>query len=119
MDCLPAGNRGLIPVWGSSPGEGKGYPFQDSGLENPTDCIVHGGRKESDTTERLSLSLSLPIEPSGKSICMSMCAYFIDRFVFVQNQAVHKVHTTYTLITACKTSGKTLKKTIDDGYSGK
>ena len=25
----------LIPGWGRSPGEGKGYPFQDSGLENP------------------------------------------------------------------------------------
>ena len=24
------------------PGEGKGYPFQDSGLENSTDCVVHG-----------------------------------------------------------------------------
>ena len=52
---LPAGNRGLIPVWGRSPGEGKDYPLQDSGLENPTDCIVRGGRKESDTTEGLSL----------------------------------------------------------------
>ena len=25
-----------------SPGEGKGYPLQDSGLENSMDCIVHG-----------------------------------------------------------------------------
>ena len=27
--------------WEDSPGEGKGYPLQDSGLENPMDCIVH------------------------------------------------------------------------------
>ena len=27
------------------PGEGKGYPFQDSGLENSTDCVVHGVAK--------------------------------------------------------------------------
>ena len=27
---------------GRSPGEGKGYPLQYSGLENPRDCIVHG-----------------------------------------------------------------------------
>ena len=27
---------------GRSPGEGKGYPFQYSGLENSMDCIVHG-----------------------------------------------------------------------------
>ena len=40
------------------PGEGKGYPLQHSGLENSMDCIVHGGHKELDTTERLSLSLS-------------------------------------------------------------
>ena len=27
--------------WEDSPGEGKGYPLQYSGLENSTDCIVH------------------------------------------------------------------------------
>ena len=32
---------GLIPGLGRSPGEGKGYPLQYSGLENPMDCIVH------------------------------------------------------------------------------
>ena len=35
------GNLGLIPGLGSSPGEGKGYPLQYSGLENSTDCIVN------------------------------------------------------------------------------
>ena len=30
-----------IPWLGRSPGEGKGYPLQYSGLENSTDCIVH------------------------------------------------------------------------------
>ena len=33
---------GLIPGLGRSPGEGKGYPLQYSGLENSMDCIVHG-----------------------------------------------------------------------------
>ena len=28
--------------WEDSPGEGKGYPFQYSGLKNSMDCIVHG-----------------------------------------------------------------------------
>ena len=37
-----AGDLGLIPGLGRSPGEGKGYPFQYSGLENSRDCIVHG-----------------------------------------------------------------------------
>ena len=41
-----AGDPGSIPGSGSSPGEGKGYPLQCSGLENPM---------ESDTTERLYL----------------------------------------------------------------
>ena len=32
----------LIPGVGRSPGEGKGYPLQYSGLENSTDYIAHG-----------------------------------------------------------------------------
>ena len=51
-----AGDLGLIPGLGRSPGEGKGNPVQYSGLEHSVDCLVHGV-EESDTTERLSLSL--------------------------------------------------------------
>ena len=36
---------GSIPGLGRSPGEGKGYPLQYSGLENSMDCIVHGVAK--------------------------------------------------------------------------
>ena len=36
---------GLIPGLGRSPGEGKGYPLQYSGLENSVDYIVHGVTK--------------------------------------------------------------------------
>ena len=36
---------GLIPGLGRSPGEGKSYPLQYSGLENSVDCIVHGVAK--------------------------------------------------------------------------
>ena len=40
------GNLGLIPGLGRSPGEGKGYPLQYSGLENSMDYyIVHGVTK--------------------------------------------------------------------------
>ena len=47
--CDSAGNEsacnaeglGSIPGLGRSPGEGKGYPLQYSGLENSMDCIVH------------------------------------------------------------------------------
>ena len=47
-----AGDLGLIPELGRSPGEGKGYPLQYSGLENS--MKVHGVA-ESDMTEWLSL----------------------------------------------------------------
>ena len=40
-----AGDLGLIPGLGRSPGEGKGYPLQYSGLENSMECIVHGVTK--------------------------------------------------------------------------
>ena len=35
------GDLGSIPGLGRSPGEGKGYPLQYSGLENSMGCIVH------------------------------------------------------------------------------
>ena len=45
-----AGNKGLIPGAGKSPGGGHGSPLQYSCLENPIDrgvwqAIVHGGAK--------------------------------------------------------------------------
>ena len=45
-----AGDPGLFPGLGRSPGEGKGYPLQYSVLENSMDCIVREV-KESDRTE--------------------------------------------------------------------
>ena len=40
-----AGDLGSIPGLGRSPGEGKGYPLQYSGLENSMDCIALGVAK--------------------------------------------------------------------------
>ena len=65
-----AGDPGLIPGSGRSPGEGPGNPLQYSCLENPLDGAALAGyspwaRKESDTTERLTLSLS-PGSSAGK-----------------------------------------------------
>ena len=46
--------KNLAAMWGDlgsirglvrSPGEGKGYPLQYSGLENSMDCVVHGVTK--------------------------------------------------------------------------
>ena len=49
-----AGDLGVIPGLGRSPGGGKGYPLQYSGLENSMDYAVHE-IAESDGTVRLSL----------------------------------------------------------------
>ena len=40
-----AGDLGLIPGLGRSPGEGKGHPLQYSGLENSMEWIVLGAAK--------------------------------------------------------------------------
>ena len=40
-----AGDLGLIPVLGRSPGEGKDYSLLYPGQENSMDCIVHGVSK--------------------------------------------------------------------------
>ena len=56
-----AGNPGSIPGLGRSPGEGNGNPLQCSCVENSMHREVWQGLwgdKESDTTERLTLSLS-------------------------------------------------------------
>ena len=44
---LPAtvGDLVSVPGLGRSPGEGKGYPLQYSGLENSMDCIVMGSQR--------------------------------------------------------------------------
>ena len=60
-DCN-VGEPGSIPESGRSPGEGSGCPLQYSCLENSVDrgnwqATVHGVT-ESETTERLTVSLS-------------------------------------------------------------
>ena len=50
-----AGDLGLIPGLGKSPGEGDGNPLQYSGLENSTDRGAWWAISESDMTERLTL----------------------------------------------------------------
>ena len=40
-----AGDLASIPGLGRSLGEGKGYPFQYSGLEKSMDCTVQGVTK--------------------------------------------------------------------------
>ena len=56
-----AGHLGSIPGLGRSPGEGHGNPIQYSSLENPMERSLADnrprGHKESDTTDRLTVSL--------------------------------------------------------------
>ena len=56
-----AGDPGSIPGSGRSPGGGNDNPLQDSCWENSMDreawqTTVHGGRQNSDETEKLTLS---------------------------------------------------------------
>ena len=53
------GDLGLIPGLGRSPGEGKGYPFQYSGLENSMD-YVHGFAKSQIQLINLHFHFSKP-----------------------------------------------------------
>ena len=62
------GDPGSIPGSGRSSGEGNGNLLQYSCLENPTDRVGYNlwGRKESDTTERLSLHMGFQGNSAGK-----------------------------------------------------
>ena len=56
-----AGDLGLIPGSGRSPGEGKGYPLQYSGLENSMNHIVHGvAKSRTQLSDFYSLTGRLP-----------------------------------------------------------
>ena len=77
-----AGDLGLIPGLGRSPGERNGYPLQYSGLENSMDrgawrATVHGGRKELDTTEQLSLTHSTVLSPAWVWACCSRVDWYL------------------------------------------
>ena len=53
------GDLGSIPGLRRSPGEGRGYPLQYSGLETSMDCIVHGVRIPS-MSARLRVEVRMP-----------------------------------------------------------
>ena len=56
------GDLGSVPGLGGSPGEGKGYPLQYSGLDNSMECIVHAvakSQKQPSDFHFTSLSIQL------------------------------------------------------------
>jgi len=68
-----AGDPGLIPGWGRSPGEGNGYPLQYSCLENPMDrgacqATVYGfTRVRYDSVTKQQQQQSISTVPPNKS----------------------------------------------------
>ena len=69
----------MIPGLGRSPGEGKGYPFQFSRLENSMDYKVHGVA-ESDTTEWFSFHFhfhSFTHCSSFRHVCHALCSIIL------------------------------------------
>ena len=68
------GDLGLTPGLGRFPGEGKGYPFQYSGLENSRGCIVHGVAKS-----RTQLSDFHFTSLQSSSICKDVIFLFSNK----------------------------------------
>ena len=75
-----AGDLGLIPGLGRSPGEGKGYPLQYSCLEYSIDCMVHGVEKN--RTRLSNFHFHFPLDKgalNGRSpAALSMCTRYTD-----------------------------------------
>ena len=78
-----SGDLCSIPGLGRSPGEGKGYSLQYSGLENSMDYISPWSHKELNMTERLSFNY-LPTQwKTNKSwTCISLRYYPYFNFFF-------------------------------------
>ena len=59
------GDLGSVPGLGRSPGEGKGYPLQYSGLENSVDCIAYGVVKSRTQLSNFQFQFSLGLDPTN------------------------------------------------------
>ena len=73
-----AGDLGLTPGLGRSPGEGKGYPLQYSGLENFMDCIIHGVAKSQTQPSDFHFHFSWKLVPGAKKVgdcCYRSCSH--------------------------------------------
>ena len=65
-----AGDLGSIPGLGRSPGEGKGYPLQYSGLKNSMDCTVHGVTKSWIQLSDFHFHFSVKLAFESRSDCI-------------------------------------------------
>ena len=62
------GNLGSISGLGRSPGEGKGYPLQYSGLENSMDCVVHRLAKSQTRPSNFDFTCTFVMGPEQRRI---------------------------------------------------
>jgi len=92
----------LILGFERSPGEEKSYPLQYSGLENSTDCIVHGVA-ESDSTERLSLSTFKSVHCEESRL---LCITSVD--LIQSTEGVNRIKTPTNLSQRANSLEKTL-----------
>ena len=83
-------------------GEGKGYPLQYSGLENSTDCIVHGDAKSWTRLSDFHLSLksydvkSIHLQLHDKTIREERKQRYTYKHICIKN----KIFTTVIAITS-------------------
>ena len=77
-----------VPGLGRSPGEGKGYPLQYSGLENSMNGIVHGVTKSRTRQNDFRLALSERATVTTQ-ISLHICKYSTVPNVELLNQKIH------------------------------
>ena len=65
----------MIPELGISPGEGKGYPLQYSGLENSMDGIVHGVAKSRTRLSDFHFNIDVNFMTATYSIALSFVLF--------------------------------------------
>ena len=86
----------LILGLGRSPGEGKGNPVQYSGLENSMDYTVHGGHKESDMTEWLSLHFTLNICCKAGLVVLNSLNFCLSEKLLISPSILNEILARYS-----------------------
>ena len=86
INARDTGDAGSLPELGRSPGGGHGNLLQYCWLQNPTGrgacwATVHGGHRESDTTEQMKLSLLISIQQVLKD--KLFVSHFLSHWFFV------------------------------------
>ena len=90
---LNAGDLGSVPRLRRSPGEGKGYPLHYSGLENSTECVIHGVTKSWTRLSDFHFSSLLMCV----CVCVCVCVYRErERYVYVYTEIITTLSGSYT-----------------------